>query len=188
MQSHHVTPQTRAALEERITHKIVTLPRCFNEEQFRTLAAVCARLIPQPIGEEPVDLPGVLDKRLQQGDGKGWRYDVLPSDTEMFRSGMDNVALVAQALCGDAFRRLNGSQQDEVLRIIQAGEVSEALWQRIQAQRFFEELLAALCGIYYSHPAAKADIGDISFADVPGWTAIRLNGHDSREPSEISLH
>ena len=170
-----VTAKTREVLLERISHDAVSLPGFFSEEHFITLKAVCARLIPQVPDEGIVDLPGLLDERLSSPGGKGWRYDALPSDGELFPLGMEGIGRSANALFGAPFHYIAAEQQDEVLIQIQHGHAPGSIWQRIPSRLFFTELLAVLTELYYSHPIAKEQIGDYSFADARGWHFIGLS-------------
>jgi hypothetical protein len=55
----------------------------------------------------------------------------------------------------------------------------------VPANKFFEELLASLAELYYSHPLAKEEIGEVAFADKKGWQQIGLNQLESHEPLPI---
>lgn len=174
LQSGAVTPRTSEVLQARLARPLTEHPAFFNEVRFITLKAVCARIIPQPSGTAAVDLPGLLDERLAAGAGKGWRYDDLPPDADMYRLGMDGCDESAKALYSSPFHQLPAVQQDELLSAIQHGTAPGTAWQAVPAPRFFEELLAVLAELYYSHPAVKQLIGDHSFADAHGWQHIGL--------------
>lgn len=178
-----VTPQTRAALSARLENQTVTIPVFFNEAQFGTLREVCDRLIPQPEPGPHVDLPGLLDTHLAAGTGKGWRYAVLPDDATLFKRGMDGIEQTSYEMYKKPFPKLLQHQQDEVLRVIQSGGIGDGVWKDISAPHFFTELLAMLVEIYYSHPVAKAIIGDVSFADAAGW---QLTGMNDQKPPDKS--
>ncbi len=169
-----VTVHTRAILQERMAHPAVATPSFFSEAQFETLKAVCARLIPQDGPGECVDLAGLLDTQLNEGSGKGWRYDALPPDWKMYPLGMEGVFRSANALFGAPFQWIAPEEQDEVLSAVQQGTAQSSIWREISPHRFFEELLAAVTALYYSHPVAKRLIGDLSFADARGWHYIGL--------------
>ncbi len=167
LQSRHVSSATRKALED----KLQTPKRSgyFNDAQLQTLAAVSARLIPQLAGGPTVDLPLKLDAQLTHGKGKGWRYDILPPDEVLFKQGLDAIEKAA------GFASLDTEKQDAFLESLQKGEVRNMDWPAEVQQRFFVELLAALTAIFYSHPIGRAEIGDLSFADLPNWQALGLN-------------
>ncbi len=104
-----VTPQTRAALIERLEKETTATPRFFDDHAFDTLRAACARLLPQPERSplQTIDLAGVIDERLAKGEGDGWRYDVMPPDGEAFRSGLRGLDESARDICGRSFRELD---------------------------------------------------------------------------------
>ena len=189
IESDAVTPQTRAALAARLNHAPVSAPKVFTVRQFRTLYAVCKRLVPQPDSQEMhVDLPGLLDEKVNSSNSKGWRYDSLKSEIETFTQGMEGVGESAQTLYGKAFSELDHDSQDGILKAVQDGLAIGNTWCKLPAARFFEELLVALSELYYSHPIAKASIGDVSFADAHGWQAIGLNEREEAHSKTNDPH
>ena len=175
-----VTPATRRALLERLSAPRVDTGRFFDAATLHTLQAVCARLLPQPERADPIDLAGCIDARLADGKGDGWRYDVLPADSEAYRLGMRELDRHAQAMGGAPFHALQSAEQDRVLVDFQRGDVPS--WTGEAARRFFEELLAEATESYYSHPLAQQEIGYAGMADAPGWQAIGLDQREAREP------
>lgn len=173
----HVSEATRKALKEKLEGS--KSGGYFNDAQLQTLRAVANRLIPQDppqiSGNLWVNLPAALDDQLAVGKGKGWRYDILPPDSVLFKKGMEQIESAAQASYKQAFTALSDSEKDAVLTLFQEGKAALSDWSGEMQKRFFEELLAALTSIYYSHPAGRAEIGDLSFADLPHWEAIGLN-------------
>jgi len=168
-----VREPTRRALQTRLDTPVKTEPEYFSAVAFRQLQFICARLIPQP--QQEVDLPGSLDTQLKHGSGKGWRYDMLPPDEQLFETGIQAVNATAIHLYQQEFGNLDEYQQDELLERVQRGEVNTADWQNLNAAAFFTELLASLVSIFYSHPAGRDECGDRSFADAHGWSDLGLN-------------
>lgn len=173
-----VNERTREVLQARLLKPAITEPRFFSAAQFATLRAVCARLIPQP-ENATIDLPGLLDGNMKSGTGKGWRYANMPSDMRTLAAGLKGIEQTTHALMGADFASISEAWQNDVLRIVQGGNPPGEIWTILPAARFFEELLTALVELYYSHPIAKAQIGDISFADAQGW--VRIGLHQQRE-------
>jgi hypothetical protein len=173
LESQHVSHATRKALER----KLHTPERSgyFNEEQLQTLVSVAARLLPQDSNKPTVDLPLKLDAQLAGGVGKGWRYEVLPPDEVLFKQGMEMIEKAAQSTHQSSFTALNEEAQDVLLTHLQEGKIKNIDWPAEVQKRFFEELLAALTSIFYSHPIGRAEMGDRSFADLPDWQALGLN-------------
>lgn len=177
-----VTPATRVVLQARLASRTPSMPRCFDAEQFAILQAACDRLIPQSHRAAPVALAAFLDERLAADKGDGWRYDALPPDAEMFVQGMRGLDETARIRFGHGFVALNGAQQDQVLTLVQQGEVQGTTWVNLSPTRFFEELLAELCECYYSDPLTQEEIGYVGMADGQGWQQIGLNQREAHEP------
>lgn len=89
-----VTPPTRTALEARLAaaaeaETVAARPRFFNDADFFTLQVACKRLLPTVEGcPAPETFAFVLDARLAEGKGNGWRYDALPPDGDAYRDGL----------------------------------------------------------------------------------------------------
>ncbi len=179
-----VTTQTRRALQGRLEEERV-VPRFFDAHSFAVLCAACARLMPRIDGINLENIAGVIDKRLADGKGNGWRYDLLPADADTYTRGLQGLNESARASFNADFVNLDDSQQDEILRGVQRGEAIGETWKALSASRFFEELLAELIECFYSHPLALEDIGYAGMADAKGWHNIGLNRLDPQEPRPL---
>lgn len=179
-----VTTSSRKALQKRID-TIHDAPQYFDEEIFVTLNAVCMRLIPQTNTDRMVDLAGCLDGILAEGKGNGWRYDAMPADGKAFIIGLYGINYTSASMFQKRFYLLSSREQDEVLTSIKSGTVTGLTWQVISSKLFFEDLLAALVELYYSHPYAKEEIGEVAMADVKGWQKIGLNELEAYEPEPL---
>ena len=177
----HVSQKTREVLTSR--QKNVPGPlRFFSAEEAETLRYIAARLIPQPADHEHVDLVSPIDERLTANESDGWRYDVMPADQDAYRQGIAGFHETAQALFGHPFDLLTGLQQDDIIGQVQHDTAPGTIWQTLPPKRFFEDLLAELTGLYFSHPLAQDDMGYAGFADVPNWPTVGLNELYEREP------
>ena len=178
----HVSAATRAALTQRLADASMAYePRFLAPETFRLLAAVAARLLPQPERPVPIPLAPSVDQRLADGKSDGWRYDALPPDREAYRLGLGGIQEIALELYQADFEQLDASQQDAVIAALAGGNPPGQVWQTVPATRFFEEMLAELTEIYYAHPWAQDEIGYVGYADLPAWTKIGLNEKEPRE-------
>ncbi|MEO6001113.1 MAG: gluconate 2-dehydrogenase subunit 3 family protein [Chitinophagaceae bacterium] len=180
-----ITPATHDVLTGRLANQEVLTPIFFSKENFVTLTTVCKRLIPQLSAGRQVDLPGIMDRQLASGTGNGWRYASMPADGQAMLKGLYGIDETATIMFGKAYRFLDSELQDEVLHAIQSGVVLGVTWQSLPARLFFEELLAILAELYYSHPLAKEEIGEVSMADAKGWSKIGLNELEDHEPRSI---
>lgn len=185
LQSDFVNPQTKAVLNERLQTSERISPAFFDEQTFRTLEAVCDCLFSQEDREEKVPLAIMFEKEVAQGKGKGWRYNELPPLKEAMKGGMKAIDAEARALHQTAFVSLSSKQKEAVLTAVQKGNVKASAWNDLPSDLFFTEMLVTATEIYYSHPLAKEEIGDASFADEGGWHQIGLNNLEDREPRTI---
>ena len=182
-----VTPATRRALGTRLRTPTVDEPRFFAMPAFETLCAVCDRLIPQPERPRPIDLAGTLDTRLVEAGGDGWRYAIMPPDVDMHRAGLAGIEQAAVGMFGRDFTDLSEPEQDDVLRAVQRGAAEGGVWADMDPRRYFEELLAQVVDIYYSHPLGAEEIGYAGMADAHGWQAIGLDEREAHEPAATVL-
>ena len=180
----HLSAATRAALTQRLADNVAPYePRFLAPETFRLLAAVAARIFPQPERPVPIALAPAVDQRLADGKSDGWRYDALPPDREAYRLGLGGIQEIARSLFQIDFEQLDDTQQDAVIQALAGENPPGAAWQTLPAARFFEEMLAELTEIYYAHPWAQDEIGYVGYADLPAWTKIGLNEKEPREYS-----
>jgi gluconate 2-dehydrogenase gamma chain len=172
-----VTQPTRAALLPRLEVD-KNEPSFFTPDEFTILETVSARLIPQGFA----NLAGDIDARLAAGESDGWRYSVMPPDGEAYKLGLRGLEDSAQFQSGLSFKDLEAHQQDTLLESVQCGTIEGAIWQTLPPKRFFEDLLAELTELYFSHPLAQQEIGYIGFADAHGWQGVGLN-----QPNEVAI-
>ena len=180
----HVSPATREALQTRLAQQPQT-PRFFTPDETELLRHIAARLLPQPTTREQIDVVGPVDHRLAHDESDGWRYDALPADPDAWRLGLNAFQEAAQAQFGHPFTLLDGVQQDELIGQMQQGTAVGVSLTPHQSKRFFEDMLAELTGIYFSHPLAQEAIGYVGMADKPRWDRVGLNELEEREPREL---
>jgi len=178
LESGAVTQPTRQALYERLC-KQQDQPRFFLSYHFDLLNIVCDRLVDQDPVDRVVNIAALIDDRLAQGLGDGWRYDSMPPDGEMLLKGLTGIDETAEIMSKKAFVKLKKVAQLEILQAIQQGHPPGQTWLTLPPQRFFEELLAETVEIYYSDPAVQLNIGYIGMADAYGWKNIGLNESDT---------
>ena len=186
-----VTPRTRAVLRERLASSSLAASRpgldeagCLNRDERATLAAVTARLVPQPV--PMTDIASSIDRRLASGEGDGWRYDVLPPDGEAMRAGLAAIEDESGLRFGQRFTALDADCQATILTAVEGGSVVSVLWAKLPPSRFFEDLLAMAVEVHYSHPSVQDSIGYAGMADARGWTAIGLDEREAHEPQPLA--
>ena len=179
--AHDWDPKTRRVVLDRLHN--VPERAFFSPREYATLAAVCARLLPQE--DRPVDrripIAPFIDRRLDQGSGNGYRYEDMPWDDAAYQRGLAGIDETGQTLFGRQFTDLQAAEQDVVLAALEDGEPPGATWRDLPAKRFFRNLLQDVIQVYYAHPAAWDEIGFQGPASPRGH--IRL-GLDKRDPWE----
>jgi hypothetical protein len=187
LDSELVTAPTRAALLPRLVPPGVDepRPRFLPAPLYAVLEAVCARLLPQPDREPPIDLAAAIDRRLAEGRSDGWRYAEQPPDPIAYRRGLRALDEEARSRTDRGFAELSGAAQDGLLRGVQGGSVRAELWRGVAPQRFFEDLLAEAVERYYAHPLAAEEIGFAGMADARGWRRIGIGEREPHEPEPI---
>lgn len=86
----------------------------------------------------------------------------MPPDDKAYPTGLYGINETAKIMFGVAFKLLDAAKQDQVLSLIQNNTARGKTWESMPAHLFFEELLAALVELYYSHPYAKEQIGEVA--------------------------
>ncbi len=180
-----VKPHTLIVLKDRLQRKKTFAPVFFDTETFNILSSVCMRLIPQKDRPKKIDLPGLLDEQLSVGTGKGWRFNQLPPDKILYIRGLNGINETCELMYNKTFDLLAEEEQDAVLSDIQSGKPKGKIWEQMPGL-FFQELLTLLTELYYSHPLAKEEIGEVAFADGKGWLNIGLNEHEAHEPLPLT--
>ncbi|HTT04598.1 MAG TPA: gluconate 2-dehydrogenase subunit 3 family protein [Steroidobacteraceae bacterium] len=178
------TPSWNAKTREVIDARLAVSrePRFFSPGEWRTLWALCDRIVPQPRDRAPVPLPAYVDEKLYTGQLDGYRYAQLPVQGEAWRRGLAALEAEAQSACGAPFTQLDPAQQDALLGRMQRGELTNPAWQGMPCQLFFEHrVLPDITHAYYAHPTAWNEIGFGGPASPRGYARMGL---DRRDPWE----
>jgi|SRR5665213_829872 len=77
---------TREAIERRLA--VPLAPRFFSAGEWRTLNALCDRILPQPKDRPPVPLPAYVDQKITDGLLDGYRYAQMPPQGEAWQRGL----------------------------------------------------------------------------------------------------
>ena len=176
--------QTRRVVAERLSidpdhHEFL------NGEEWLTLQAVCAQIIPQPpTRARPVPIAAMIDQKLQIDARDGWRDSRMPPLREAWRRGLHALEAEAAARQGKRFHELEAAQQIALLTAVQLGNTHDPAWGEMPPQLFFRNrLLHDIASAYYAHPDAWSEIGFGGPASPCGY--VRMN-YDRRDPGEAS--
>ena len=179
-----VSDKTRQVLLERLEER-QGHPLFFSTHHYDLLTTLCDILMAQNPDRRICNPAQSIDKRLAEEQSDGWRYDKMPNDKLAFTNGLNAVDEFAIALFEIPFLSITFAQQVALLEKIQAGETQGNSWKNLTPELFFEDLLAEVTAIFYSHPLLQQEIGFVGMADVNGWQNIGLNSKDPIEPDEI---
>jgi hypothetical protein len=126
----------RSAIDRRLA--VPREPRFFSAAEWRTLQAICDRILPQPRDRPPVPLPAYVDQKMAEGLLDGYRYVELPPQGDAWRQGLSALDRTACEAQGRPFHALSPDQQDALLSQMQRGELTGEAWGGMSCKLFFE--------------------------------------------------
>lgn len=175
--------QTRGVLRERL--HVIPERRFFTEYEWRMMDVIAARLLPQPDRSDPIPLTPWVDEMLFVNRSEGFRHDNMPPVRDAWRAGLAAIDAEARHRYDSGFAELDAASCDALLRALEQGETTPALWTTVPAQRFFIDILVkTVAGIYYSHPAAWSEIGFGGPASPRGYVRLGFDERDAWEAKD----
>ena len=175
--------KTREVVDRRLT--VHPGPRFFDEAEWRTLKALCARILPQDANRPQVPLAAYVDEKMHDRIGDGYRYVPLPSEGEAWRRGLAGIEAAAQASTKVSFHALPGSKQDEILTRCASGDLKDGPFADMPCKLFFSaRAIPDITSAYYAHPFSWNEIGFGGPASPRGYVRMELNDRDPWEPME----
>ncbi|MEO7066784.1 MAG: gluconate 2-dehydrogenase subunit 3 family protein [Rhodanobacter sp.] len=176
---------TRRVVEARLSTPLQ--PRFFNQAEWAAVTSLCHCVVAQPDDRPPVPLAAMLDVRLLENHGNGWRDARLPHLRDAWCIGLAALDAESRAADGAVFSQLQLDQQMALIGAMQRGELHDAAWQSMPPELFFSErVLHDLYGAYYSHPAAWSEIGFGGPANPRGYVRLNKNRRDPWEAIEAT--
>lgn len=171
---------------DRVTQGVV-LRRLGKQPSVRFLAgreatagALLDRLLAQD--DEPrVPVLEMIDQRLVERRGDGYRYEDMPEDGEAWRRSLDGLDADARAEAGRPFWDLSVAEQMGVLERVR---LHEGDWHGMPAGRVFSLWTRYACTAFYSHPWAWNEIGFGGPAYPRGYKSIGLGKLEGWEVPE----
>ena len=174
---------TRQVIDRRLA--VHPGPRFFNAAEWATLGAVCARIVPQPRDRPPVPLPAYVDEKMFDNAIDGYRFAKLLPQGRAWKAALAALDAEARDRYGSAFHVLPAPEQDALLKQMQKGELTGALWQDMPSDLFFSKrVLHDIVGAYYAHPTAWNEIGWAGPASPRGFVRLDKNMRDPWEAAE----
>lgn len=176
--------KTRQVIDARLA--LPREPRFLSPGEFCILDAICGRIVPQPGDRPPVPLAAMVDAKLHENSGDGYRDHRLPPLREAWRQGLAGIEAEARRRHNVGFAQLDGAEQDALLAAVQEGRVSAA-WPGLQPAVFFaKRLLFDIVTQYYAHPTAWNEIGFGGPASPRGYVRMDFDRRDPWEAQEAS--
>ncbi len=150
----------------------------FSTSQEPTARALIDRLLAQ--NDEPrIPVIEMIDQRLIEHRGDGYRYEAMPADGEAWTRSIEAIDADARAFFGVGFADLEIRHQMELIECVRC---LEGNWHGLPAGRLFELWMRYACDAYYSHPWAWNEIGFGGPAYPRGYKNV---GIGKREPWEV---
>ncbi|WFU11697.1 gluconate 2-dehydrogenase subunit 3 family protein (plasmid) [Rhizobium sp. CB3090] len=176
--------KTRTVIEERTAIDPVAHEH-LDAIEWRTLVAICDRIIPQNVRHEtPVPIAAMIDSKLTESASEGYRDARLPPLSIAWKQGLAAIEDEAKLRSRRSFAGISDAEKDALLTHISRGYVRSPLWSGLPADVFFSKrLLHDIVSAYYAFPAAWNEIGFGGPASPRGY--VRL-GFDRRDPWEAS--
>jgi Gluconate 2-dehydrogenase subunit 3 len=174
--------QTRRVVAQRLA--TTPQPRFFTTEEFQTVSAIAACIVPQPGTRAPIPVAALVDHKLHRGVSDGYRLAGTPRDGDAWRLGVRALDADAENAHGERFHRLNVSLQHDLLQRMQSGSLNAPEWGEMHPRDFFKHRMARdIVLAYYAHPSAWSEIGWGGPASPRGY--VRLD-FDERDPWEAA--
>ncbi|HEV2673355.1 MAG TPA: gluconate 2-dehydrogenase subunit 3 family protein [Aliidongia sp.] len=175
--------QTRRVIDRRLS-----APReasFFTDEEWRTLTAVCERILPQPKDRPPVPLAAYVDQKMAGNMQDGYRYAQMPPQGDAWRRGLAALDGAARETHGAPFHAVRPHEQDALLTLMQQGKLTGPAWGGMPCALFFaHRVLPDITHAYYAHPTSWNEIGFGGPASPRGYVRMGLDRRDPWEAAE----
>jgi hypothetical protein len=152
----------------------------FSPEEEPTARALVDRLLGQD-DDPKIPVLEMIDLRLLERQGDGYRYEDLPEDGQAWRRSVAGLDADARAAYGQPFWDVTASAQ---MQIIEEVRKVEGDWHGMPASRVFSLWLRYACSAFYSHPWAFNEIGYGGPAYPRGYKNLGLDRRENWEVAE----
>lgn len=161
-------------------------PQFFTADEFLTVDAIAARIVPQPERRPSIPVAGLIDEKLHMERADGFRHAGMPKEGEAWRIALHALDAEAEAAHGKPFRSLDDEAQDAMLRRMDTGELKSEAWQGLSCADLFKNRVGRdLVYAYYSHPSAWSEIGWGGPASPRGYVRMDFDERDPWEAVEV---
>jgi hypothetical protein len=173
-------PVTTSVVLGRLEPPSPVQPRFFRDDEAEVVRALVDRLLAQD-DEPKVPVFEVIDQRLADGQGDGYRYEDLPEDPEAWRESITCLEKDALTETGMSFAAADHRSQRDIIERIR---LCEGSWHGLPAQRVFSLWMRYACSAFYAHPWAWNEIGFGGPAYPTGYKHLALDGRENWEIRE----
>jgi Gluconate 2-dehydrogenase subunit 3 len=154
--------------------------RFFTPDNAPIARALIDRLLAQD--DEPrVPVLEMVDERLAERRGDGYRYATMPEDWDAWARSLEGLDHDARRTTGEGFADLD---RDAQMDLIEQVRVCEGDWHGMPAGRTFELWMRYVCAAFYSHPWAWNEIGFGGPAYPRGYKNLGLGRREDWEVAE----
>ena len=174
---------TRVVIDDRIGTS--DEPAWCSPEQWCTLRALCAVIVPQRDDGHRVPLAALVDRKIAKGKSDGYRHARLPALQDAWRIGL--AALDDESLHRHraVFADLGERERMGLVQALEHGTLSRDAWQGMPSKLFFtQRVLHDICTTYYAHPSTWSAIGFGGPANPRGYVRMTFNRRDPWEARE----
>jgi hypothetical protein len=181
------TPSWNDASRRAIDHRLSLSdePRFLTSDEWRLLVALCDRVVPQPSGRPRIPVAVLIDRKLQQDQGDGYRQASMPPLREAWRQGLHALNEEARLRFGADFVELTPARQDTLLELLAQDQARSEAWQGLGAKAFFKgRVLHDIGSSYYAFPESWNQIGFGGPASPRGYVRMDFNRRDPWEAVE----
>jgi hypothetical protein len=154
--------------------------RFFSSEEEPTARTLVDRLLAQDDNPK-IPVLEMIDRRLHEGQGDGYRYHDMPEDGEAWRRSIAGLEADARAAHGQPLWDVRVTQQ---IQVIEGVRELDGDWHGMPAARVFSLWLRYTCSAFYSHPWAFNEIGFGGPAYPRGYKNLGLDRRESWEVAE----
>ena len=175
--------KTREVVDARLA--VEARPVFLSPDEWRTLEALCDRVMPQPEGRPRVPIAAYVDRQLLAGKTKGYRFAGMPQPAEAWKRALAALDEAATRQQGRPFAQLTQGDQDAMLRRMADGSLRAEALRGMPAETFWtSHVIHDVVGAYYAHPRAWNEIGWAGPASPRGYVRTDLGKRDAWESAE----
>ena len=177
--------KTREVIDARLA--VEPRPVFFSADEWKTLVALCDRVMPQPEGRFRAPLAAYVDRHLLAGKKKGYRFADMPQPGEAWKRALAALDEAARGKHGRPFALLTEADQDAMLAQMADGSFNADAMQGMPSKTFWtSHVIHDVVGAYYAHPSAWSEIGWGGPASPRGYVRLDLDERDAWEPEEAA--